>query len=141
MAPFQGQTVFSVTSNSTVSAFMFDSSKKQLSFTVSGPSGTRCYTEISIPKTMIDDISSLQVKLDNSQINYNAQSQADSWLVTFNYHHSTHTISVSFDSAKPQLINQFGVYAVIAAVIASAAFIWISRKKSRRGEIRPVFAD
>ena len=46
-----GQNVFSVYSNSTITQFAFNSTSNELSFVVSGPSGTTGYVNICIPKT------------------------------------------------------------------------------------------
>jgi hypothetical protein len=130
LAPSEEQSIFSVTSNSTISAFLFDSVNKQLSFTVSGPSGTTGYVDISIPKSMISDISNLQVKLDNNQIAYTAQSQPNSWLVSFHYHHSTHTITIDFNSTTNSTpTSQYAIYAVAAVVVAVVAIALAKRKK------------
>ena len=46
----QTQNVFSVESNSTVTSLAFNSESSELSFSVSGETGTTGYTEISSPK-------------------------------------------------------------------------------------------
>ncbi len=60
LTPDAGQNVFTLTSNSTVTQFAFNSTTQELGFIVSGPSGTKGYVEIYIPKTLISDISSLE---------------------------------------------------------------------------------
>lgn len=89
--------VFTVNSNSTITQFAFDSSSSKLSFVASGPSGSTGYVEIYIPKTILGDISKLTTTLDGHKISYDYQSQADAWLITFNYTHSSHTIVMSID--------------------------------------------
>ena len=92
------QSVFSVTSNSTLSALSFDSTTKELNFTVSGEAGTTGYVDVFIPKSMVSDISALKVYIDSSQIDYSTQSQSDGWLLHFSYHHSTHMVTISMGS-------------------------------------------
>jgi hypothetical protein len=101
VAPFdiQGQNVFSVTSNSTLTSLTFNSATDELSFGVSGPPGTTGFTEVCIPQSLIPDISKLNVMIDGASINYNSVSEGNVWLITFTYHHSSHTIVMDLGSA------------------------------------------
>ena len=98
MEPCAEQSVFSVTSNSTISELSFNSAKKEMSFSVSGDEGTTGYVDVYIPKSLISDIEGLKVYLDSSQIEYAAESQSDCWLLYFTYHHSMHSVVVSMGS-------------------------------------------
>ena len=100
VVPFnnQDQNVFSVTSNSTLTSLTFDSTTNELSFGVSGPSGTTGVTEVCIPQSLIPDISELNVMLDGSSINYTSVLQGNVWVITFSYHHSSHTIVMALGS-------------------------------------------
>ena len=100
MEPCTEQSVFSVTSNSTLSELSFSSSSKELSFSVSGDPGTMGYVNVYIPKSLVNDISSLKVYLDNNQIEYTAQPQSDGWLLYATYHHSTHSVMISLGSSS-----------------------------------------
>ncbi|HUK84775.1 MAG TPA: hypothetical protein VLU95_02825, partial [Candidatus Acidoferrum sp.] len=97
VAPFndQAQNVFSVTSNSTLTSLTFDSTTNQLSFGVSGTEGTAGYTQVCIPQSLVPDISKLNVLLDNAAINYNSFSNSNDWIITFVYHHSSHTVVIA----------------------------------------------
>lgn len=102
VAPFnnQDQNIFSVTSNSTLTSLAFDSTTNELSFRVSGSSGTTGYTQVCVPQSLIQDISKLNVMLDGSIINYNSVSEGNVWVITFAYHHSSHTIVMALESAS-----------------------------------------
>jgi hypothetical protein len=102
VAPFdnQDQNVFSVTSNSTLTSLTFNSTANELSFGVSGPSGTTGLTEVCIPQSLIPDISKLNVMLDGASINHTSVSQNNVWLITFTYHHSSHTVVIALDSTS-----------------------------------------
>ena len=63
----QKQNVFTLTSNSTITQFAFNSTTKELSFIASGPSGTKGYVNIYIPKTLISDISTLKTYIDGNR--------------------------------------------------------------------------
>jgi hypothetical protein len=97
--PALEQSVFSLTSNSTITALTFDSASKELSFSVSGPAGTAGYVNVCIPKSMVNDSSGLKVYLDGNQLEYKAQSQGENWLLYFTYHHSTHSVMISLGSS------------------------------------------
>ena len=95
IVPCTEQSVFSVTSNSTLSALVFDSTSKELSFSVSGDNGTNGYVNVYIPNSLMTDVSGLKVSLDNQQIDYTAQPQGDGWMLYFTYHHSSHLVKIS----------------------------------------------
>jgi hypothetical protein len=101
IAPFdnQNQNVFSVTSNSTLTSLAFNSTTDELSFGVSGPSGTTGLTTVCIPQSLIPVISKLNVMLDGASINYTSVSQGNVWLITFTYHHSSHKIVIALESS------------------------------------------
>jgi hypothetical protein len=130
--PTADQNVFSVTSNSTITALSFDSASKELSFNVSGDPGTRGYVSVFIPKSTVNDTTGLKVLLDGNQADYNAISQDDGWLLYFTYHHSTHSVVISLASSKGSngngfngagLVGNYIVYIVIAAIGVIAAVL------------------
>jgi hypothetical protein len=138
VTPFEEQhTFFSVASNSTVSAFAFNSTSRELSFTVTGASGTTGYIDMYVPKSLVSDVSSLKVYLDGSQLTYTSESQGDSWRIVFGYHHSTHQVAVTLGSLLPSLPNQTSLEqwiayaAVTAAIVAIVLFAVIKRRKKQ----------
>ena len=60
---YEAKNVFSVVSNSTVSALAFNSSSNVLSFTVSGPSGTSGFANIQVAKSLVGNIANLKIYL------------------------------------------------------------------------------
>lgn len=99
VTPFEKASNFLVSSNSTLSGLSFDSAAKELSFSVVGPNGTSGYVSVSIPKSLIADVSGLKVYLDGVELPYTVESQQDSWYISFSYHHSTHQVSINLDSS------------------------------------------
>jgi hypothetical protein len=140
--PYQEQSVFSVSSNSTISAFAFNSTSQELSFSVKGTSGTTGYVNVHIPKSLISDASSLKVYLDGNQLVYTTQSQGHSWLVSFSYHHSTHQVTINLGSAytsSPSFIqSQLGTLIIIGAAIVVTAIVavLIILKKSKTNLVK-----
>ncbi len=122
VAPYQqGQNVFSLTSNSTVTALFFNSTSQTISFSVNGTSGTTGYVSIYLPKSLVADASALKVYLDNEPLTFTASSQGEATLVTFTYHHSTHQVAIQVNSASAasgiDAIQALIIGAVTAAVV------------------------
>ena len=101
---------------------MFDSTTNELSFGVSGPSGTTGLTDVCIPQSLIPDVSKLNVMLDGATINYNSVSEGNVWLITFSYHHSSHTIVIALGTQEtpefPSLV-MLSLFAIATLCIAA----------------------
>jgi hypothetical protein len=125
--PNADQNVFTVTSNSTITALTFDPDSKQLSFNVSGESGTKGYAYVFIPKALLNDANGLNVQLDGNQIDYTTQYQNDGWLIYLAYHHSIHLVTINLDSAITSVAQkssaQFNVGDLVFAIVAAAIAI------------------
>ncbi len=126
--------VFTLTSNSTITQFTFNPNDKELSFVASGPTNTHGYVDIYIPKTILSDISLLKAYIDGTEVSYTSQSLTDSWLISFSYSHSTHTITMSLaggvqsDSAIPTLL----LVAVAAVVVAVVAAVLVATRRKHK---------
>lgn len=149
VAPFdnQDQNVFSVTSNSTLTSLAFDSTKNELRFGVSGPSGTTGYVQVCVPKSLLSDTSTLKVSLDDHIVSYDAFLQGgDVWIITLMYSHSSHTIKLALNStsnSQPEpssgnslagelLGGQLVFVAIIAVlVVVIAVLIVLKRRKNK----------
>jgi hypothetical protein len=136
--PYQEQSVFSVSSNSTVSAFAFNSTIQELSFSVSGPSNTTGYVDIYVPKSLINDVSNLKIFLDENPLPYSTESQSDSWLLSFTYHHSIHQVTINLGSAsspsfmRSQLGELFVVGVVITAFAITSVVLLLRKHKKQK---------
>ena len=101
VVPFSSQSaqdIFSVASNSTVSDFTFNSTSRELSFTVSGPSGTKGYANVFIAKSLVNSASDVAAFFDGNPMNYTVTSTDNAWILHFTYHHSTHHITVDLNN-------------------------------------------
>jgi hypothetical protein len=126
---FDGEYVFSVESNSTISELSFDSTNKTLSFSAQGNSGTQGYAKIIIAKNLVPDLEDITVYLDGNQVEYTVQSAGDSWCLIINYVHSTHQIVVALDTS---IIPEFTSTIIIPLTIASVIAIIVYKKKTER---------
>ena len=115
IVPFEDQTFFSV--NSTLSEVNFNSTSRQLTFTVSGPPNTTGYVDVYIPKTVINDVSGLFVYFDGNQIPYAVESAGDSWLISMSYHHSTHEVVMKLESSPAGISQNLAEEVTISALI------------------------
>lgn len=131
--PCREQNVLSVNTNSTLTGFFFDSNNSKLCFTVSGDNGTTGYVNVNIPKSLITDASALVVYLDDARVEYILESQGESWILSFNYHHSVHQVVVSFDENTTSPDGFVGLYlAITALAVAAGSLVVYSRMNKRK---------
>jgi PKD repeat protein len=124
------QYVFSVESNSTITGLAFNTTSQELSFTASGPSGTTGYAKVTIAKSLVSNITNITVYLDNNQTEYSITSTDDSWLLMFNYTHSTHTIRVDLStSVIPEFSNNLILFLLVT--LAAAVLVAEERKLAK----------
>ena len=124
--PFGEQSVFSVTSNSTISGLSFNSTSGELDFTVSGPEGGTGYCYVYIPKSLINDVSNFSVFIDGKTISYSVESLGDTWLISFSYQTyqtNANQVKMGTNAADPIVVNgsqfaQWAPYGVIIVLIA-----------------------
>jgi hypothetical protein len=134
--PFGEQSVFSVTSNSTISALAFNSTSGELDFTVSGPEDTTGYCDVYIPTSLISDTSDLTLFLNGNPISYNVELLGNAWLVSFSYPTDTNQVTMGMNAADPKAINenqflQLIPYGVIIVLMAIVAVLMISKKTKK----------
>ena len=139
VTPAPKQSVFSVTSNSTITQLGFNSATKELSFNATGPSGTKGYVSINIPKTLVNDFSDLKVYLDGNEVTFTGELQIDTWIITFYYEHSTHTIVMDLSgtensSNSPSQLPIYAIAIVVAIVIIAVASVAVLKKKHRNND-------
>ena len=141
LAPYEEESVFSVTSNSTLSGLLFDSANNILSFNVEGPSETTGYVNTIIPKTLISSISNLKVYLDGNELSFNSVSQQDSWTITFTYHHSNHEVIINLSVDTPaetlsdvlwDLLPYIFLASVTIIIISVVVVLVLIRKKKKK---------
>jgi parallel beta-helix repeat protein len=134
--PVPGQSFFFVKSNSTVTELFFNSTSAELSFTVSGEAGTAGYVEVTVAKSLVSSVQDIKVFLDGDQLNVAITEEADSWLLTFTYMHSTHHVTVYLGSV-PVDESQLGQVLVIGLPIAAiAVFFVVKRIRDRKSKTK-----
>jgi hypothetical protein len=135
--PYQNQNAFLVESNSTVTSLAFNSTTSELGFTVSGETGTTGHTKVTIAKSIVSNAENLKVYLDGNQLSYAITSNADSWLLSFSYAHSSHQVTINMASntnVPPASNSDLWTWLIVAALIgavavAAAGLLWKAKKK------------
>jgi hypothetical protein len=79
-------------SNSTVSDFAFDQSDKQISFNVTGSTGTTGFCNVTIPIKLLDG--AFMVLIDNVNTFYRLTLDENRTFLHFLYSHSTHNVKI-----------------------------------------------
>jgi subtilase family serine protease len=78
--------------------------------------------------------------LKRTEVSFNSESQSDSWLITFNYSHSEHRVTMELgntmqkpiEASTPQWINYIipiAIIAIIMAVIAVGVLVFTRRNR------------
>ncbi len=128
--------IFYIESNSTVTFLAFNTSLSELSFNVSGPSGTSGYVKATVAKSLLPNGADARLYLDGRQLNYELQETPDCWLLTFGYQHSTHRVSLNLPLAQASRATVDGDNSVYILVVIGATFlvlvlgIFLQKKKS-----------
>jgi hypothetical protein len=133
--PYQNQNIFLVESNSTVTALAYNSTTSELSFSVSGASETTGYVKITLSKTLTSSPENIKVYLDGNQLDYLVASNDDSYQLTFNYHHSTHQVTITLGSTSSASFfqTQLGELVIVGVALAiSIAAVLIALRKRKK---------
>ncbi len=147
------KTLFFVESNSTLSGLAFNSTSNELSFTVSGSSGTSGYVKFMISKTLITNPTELTLYLDGQPMAYSLVEKGEAWTLCFEYHHSAHYIiikiqnqqgsthqpSTSSNSNNPFSSGVTYLLSIIAAIILllTVTFRGVRTKRQRSASTIP----
>ena len=91
--------------------------------------------EITIAKSLVSSVQDIKVYLDGAELNVAITSDEDSWLLSFNYLHSTHNVKISL-AANADATTFIGIkywmwiaIAVIAAVIGTGLLVYFNRRR------------
>lgn len=128
--------IFSVSSNSTISGLNFNSTAREISFTVTGLTGTKGYIDIILAKSLVSDLSDLKIYFDDVEESYYAISLDNTWFIRITYLHSTHIFRIGFSptSARSRHILHEPILLLTVIVIAIAiTFLIFQRAKRRLG--------
>jgi hypothetical protein len=118
--------VIQVASNSSVSSFVFDSTRRLLNFTVSGPSGTFGFVNVTIAKTILSGRPI--VLIDGTEHSASITEDENFWHIYATYQHSEHHVTIG-DSTT---IGEFPETIPLLFVLMSVVLILLKRSTSKR---------
>jgi hypothetical protein len=128
---------FQIQSNSTVSAFSFNATISEITFTVNGTAGTTGYVKATINKNLMPNSENIKIYLDENPVIYSITSAGDWWTITFTYHHSSHQVKISQQQANsPSTPDSAYLPYLAAGIIASllgllSLIVWLAISKNR----------
>jgi hypothetical protein len=123
------QTLFMVESNSTLSSITFNSTSKEISFTVSGENGTKGYVRFQISKALMENMSDFMVKLDGNETFFTVTSTDSFYVLYFEYSHSTHAVIISLPSTSP--VPEFSSWVLLPLLAAMALLVIALKRRSK----------
>ena len=131
-----GDLITGFSSNSTITKLSYNLTTQILTFTASGSNGTNGYVNITLKKDPAFNPQSIIVEMDNQTIPYTYLSiDENTWLVTINYSHSTHTVSVSLlGSIVPELPVFFtGLFIAFTSLAVILSRKYVNQMNSNNG--------
>jgi len=117
-----------ICSNSTVAGFMFEPDLKKICFNVTGPSGTKGFCNVTVPKTLLNGIYEVS---DDSILDPSISSNGSCNFVYFLYNHSTKNIKITGTTAIPEF-NMPSHLLVIFLMFTLLPFLSALKKKVRQ---------
>jgi hypothetical protein len=135
--PNEEQSVFSVSSNSTISALSSNSESRELNFTVTGSSDTFGYADVYIAKTLLPNVNGVRAYLDGKTTEFTSSSLEDSYSLHFTYSHSSHSIVLmlgvsDFPLGIPVSIETLALIGAIVAIICGSLGYFFLRKRKNK---------
>ena len=145
VTPYLDKYVFAVQSNSNISALKFDSSKRELSFTINDQSNSTGYAIILISKDLVKNTASLKIYIDGNKTSFQVGSTADSWIIYISFnntsshnnngHHVVTSLGSIDDGSTSSVPLAIGIS--IAAGTLLAVILLARRKKKKEFESPP----
>ncbi len=115
---FENQYVFSVISNSDISNLMYDSARRELIFTISGPPDTIGYSSATISEDLVPGFTDVRVHIEDNQLNYDHKFTDDSALINLTYtHNNPQTVTIRLRSPTTWWAFLAGALAFIAFIV------------------------
>ncbi|MCK5628240.1 metallophosphoesterase [Candidatus Bathyarchaeota archaeon] len=114
-----------ILSNSTLSMFAFSQPKKQMSFTVTGETGSTGYCDLTIPIALLDG-APWTVEVDGVPQDYALNENATHSFIYFTY---THSSPLSISITGTSVIPEFGSIQVLPLLLAAFLLTAILIKK------------
>ena len=122
----QNENALVAESNSTLSSLSFNLTAREISFKVSGSVGTFGYVRFVIPKLLLSTLTDFKVHMDGQEVNFTTHTVGDSHVLYFEYHHSTHEVTISIPAA---VTPEFEAWILLPLLVLSGLATLLIRKK------------
>ncbi|MCL2358609.1 MAG: hypothetical protein LBH74_09230 [Nitrososphaerota archaeon] len=125
--------IFCASSNSTITRLRYDPASQTLSFNTNGTQNSESIN-IFIPKTLVNDVQTLQVKIDGKTVAFSNKAQNDIWIITCIADQGEHTLTVQMpllEFMNPVSNPWPTITIIIIAMIAIIAIATIIRRRRR----------
>jgi len=124
--------IFSVSSNSTVSGLNFNSTSREITFTVTGTTGTTGYIDIILAKSLVSNINDLKIYFDGVEKSYDAISLDDIWFIHLTYSHSTHAFRIDLPpTSAPSVHISHELIMLLTVNVVAIAIAFLILKYAR----------
>jgi len=118
-----------LSSNSSISAFKFNQQQKQISFNVTGSTGTVGYCNITIPKNLLSG-SPWVILIDDVAAGFTQTENDTHTTLSFTYTHSTKTVQITGTTVVPEFLSTIIILPVFMLLSLLGV---VSAKKKRFG--------
>jgi hypothetical protein len=124
-----GNLITDFVSNSTITGLNFNQTTNILTFNAEGPTGTKGYVNITLQKDQTVNPEKINVLFDGKTIDYNVASNDETWILSFDYPHSRHSIIVQL---KADEIPEFPTLIVVPIALSLLPLIAMAKRKEFR---------
>gem|GEM_PF-1057817 len=125
--------IFSVSSNSTIAGLKYDTTTQTLSFNTNTTQTTTPIT-ICIPKTLIKDAQTLQIKIDGKTTTFSTKAQDDLWIITALADQGKQTITIQIPKQtlmNPNTTPWLAIAIIIIALIVVVVIVINIRRRRK----------
>ena len=121
--------MFFVESNSSLTSLVFNSTSKEIGFTVNGPSGTTGYVQFLVSKTLMPDLADYKVYVDGQQVSCNAEAAGEFQSLYFTYSHSTHYVTIKLPLVSVPESPSIIFVLLIIVTIGGGLLVYFKKRK------------
>jgi hypothetical protein len=125
--------VFSASSNATITRLRYDTATQTLSFNTNGTQ-TSAPINICIPKVLVNDVQTLQVKVDGKTVSFSNKGQNDIWAITCLADQGEHAIIVKIpllEFMNPASNPWLTIVIVLVIIIAIVVILTTIRRRRK----------
>ncbi len=128
-----GNLTFAFDSNSDITQLNYNLTSQILSFTATGANGTSGFTKITFSNNLANNPFEVIVRVDGIQIGFFPTWVDEFWLLEFHYKHSSHIITVDFNTNRP-VVLEFPSIVILGALLLFISVVAVFLRKHNLGK-------